>query len=71
MLVPGIDRAVLVRLGLGTLVGLVVGAVFGALTGGIAALFVPEEFSRAGLIELVLVMAGAGAIGGLIQGRPR
>ena len=66
--VPRIDRAVLMRLGRGTLVGLAAGAALGAFTGGMAALFVPEEFSRAGLVELVLVMAGAGAVAGLIQG---
>jgi hypothetical protein len=32
-----------------------------------AALFVPEEFSRAGFIELVLILAGTGAVAGLIQ----
>lgn len=49
------------------LVGLVAGAIFGAFAGGMAALYVPEEFSRTGFIELVLVMAGGGAVAGLIQ----
>lgn len=50
------------------LVGLAVGAAVGAFAGGMAALFVPEEFSRDGFVELVLIMGGAGAITGLIQG---
>lgn len=53
---------------MGTLVGLIAGALVGAFAGGIAALSVPEEFSRTGFIELVLIMAGAGAVVGLIQG---
>ena len=65
---PSIDRATLVRLGLGASVGLVVGAVLGAFAGGMAAFFVPEEFSRTGLIELVLIMAGTGAVAGFVQG---
>jgi uncharacterized membrane protein YfcA len=64
---PRLDRAVLKRIGRGTLVGLVAGAALGAFTGGMAALYVPEEFSRAGLVELVLVMAGAGAVAGSVQ----
>lgn len=49
------------------LVGLAVGAAVGALVGWTAALFVPEEFSRTGFVELVLIMAGVGAAAGLIQ----
>ncbi|MFZ1908625.1 MAG: hypothetical protein WAU52_06040 [Burkholderiales bacterium] len=55
------------RIARGSLVGLAGGAVFGAFTGGIAALFAPEQFSSTGLIEFVLIMAGAGTIAGLIQ----
>jgi len=66
-LAPRFDRAVLKRIGRGSLVGLVAGTVLGAFTGGMAALFAPEEFSRTGLVELVLVMAGAGAVAGSIQ----
>jgi len=51
----------------GASVGLAVGAAVGAFAGGMAALFVPEEFSRAGFIELVLILAGTGAVAGLIQ----
>lgn len=49
------------------LVGLAVGAAVGAFAGAMAALYVPEEFSRTGFVELVLIMAGAGALVGLIQ----
>ena len=55
------------RMGRGASVGLVVGAAIGAFAGGMAALFVPEEFSRAGFAELILIMAGTGAVAGLIQ----
>jgi hypothetical protein len=65
------DRTALMRLGRASLIGLAVGAVVGAFAGWVAALSVPEEFSRAGLIELVLVMAGAGSVAGFIQGRMR
>jgi hypothetical protein len=68
MPVPSVDRAVLMRIALGSLVGLVGGAALGAFTGGIAALFAPEEFSSTGLLEFVLIMAGAGTVAGLIQG---
>ena len=50
------------------MLGLAAGAALGAFVGGIAALLVPEEFSRTGLMQLVLIMAGAGALAGLIQG---
>ena len=68
MFVPRIERAVVMRLGRGSLVGLALGAALGALAGGMVALFAPEEFSRTGLIELVVIMAGAGSVAGLIQG---
>ena len=67
MPVPGTNRALLRRVGRGGSIGLVIGAAVGAFAGGVAALFVPEEFSRAGFVQLVLIMAGAGAVAGLIQ----
>lgn len=64
---PRRGRAGLTRMGRGAAVGLVAGAAIGAFAGGIAALVVPEEFSREGFVELVLIMAGTGAVAGLIQ----
>jgi len=58
----------LARFRLPVLVGLVAGTILGAFAGGMAALFVPEEFSGTGFIELVLILAGAGAVAGLIHG---
>jgi molybdate transport system substrate-binding protein len=60
-------RAVLKRMGRGASIGLAAGAAIGAFGGWMAALFVPEEFSRTGFAELVLIMAGTGAVAGLIQ----
>jgi H+/gluconate symporter-like permease len=61
----------LARHRLPVLVGLVVGAAVGAFAGGMAALFVPEEFSGEGFLELVLILAVAGAVAGLILDRRR
>lgn len=60
-------RAALTRMGRGASVGLALGAAIGAFGGWVAAHFVPEEFSRTGFGELVLIMAGTGAVAGLIQ----
>jgi amino-acid N-acetyltransferase len=62
-----VDWAALMRLARASLVGLAAGAAVGAFAGWIAALYVPEEFSRAGLVELVAILAVAGAVAGLIQ----
>jgi hypothetical protein len=61
------ERPRLVRRAVGSLVGLACGAALGAAAGGIAALCVPEEFSAAGFAQLVVFMAAAGAVAGLIQ----
>ena len=61
----------LARHRLPVLVGLIVGAAVGAFAGGMAALFVPEEFSGTGFLELVVIMAATGAVAGLILWRPR